>query len=76
MAVPKRKQSNARTGSRRSHDGVRRPMHLISCPQCNDRIIPHTVCPTCGNYMGRLKVRVPEKRATTVAPEAAGESEE
>ncbi len=52
MAVPKRKQSNARTGSRRAHD-AKKPRQLTYCPKCSTAVPTHTVCPKCGNYMGR-----------------------
>jgi large subunit ribosomal protein L32 len=55
MAVPKRRQSNARTGSRRAHDH-KRPKQLSICPQCSTSIPSHVVCPKCGHYMGRTVV--------------------
>ncbi len=55
MAVPKRKHSNSRSGKRRSHDGLK-ARQLTSCPRCSNTIPPHTVCPTCGYYMGRVVV--------------------
>lgn len=53
MAVPKRRQSNAKTGARRSHD------HLVVvppsfCPSCNEAVPTHVMCPKCGYYMGRV----------------------
>ena len=50
MAVPKRKQSNARTGARRSHD-FKKPVQTVACPDCNKMIQPHTVCPNCGEEL-------------------------
>jgi large subunit ribosomal protein L32 len=55
MAVPKRKQSNARTGSRRAHDRLR-AKQLTSCFNCSTMIPTHVVCPKCGYYMGRVVV--------------------
>lgn len=52
MAVPKRRQSNARTGSRRAHD-FKTPKQLSTCEQCSTAIPTHVVCPNCGHYMGR-----------------------
>jgi large subunit ribosomal protein L32 len=52
MAVPKKRQSHARTAKRRSHHAVK-PMQLQHCPQCQEAIPSHVVCPRCGNYMGR-----------------------
>ncbi|MEE9602314.1 MAG: 50S ribosomal protein L32 [Thermoguttaceae bacterium] len=58
MAVPKRKHSNARTGSRRAHDAKKAPQ-VEYCPQCSTAGPPHTVCAKCGHYMGR-QVTEPE----------------
>ncbi|MCS7238556.1 MAG: 50S ribosomal protein L32 [Thermoguttaceae bacterium] len=52
MAVPKRRHSNARTGSRRAHDALK-PKQLVLCGKCSKPTLPHRVCPNCGYYMGR-----------------------
>ena len=55
MAVPKRRQSNARTGTRRAHD-AKKPKQLHYCPQCSTAVPSHVICPNCGYYMGRVVV--------------------
>lgn len=62
MAVPKRKQSNSRTGHRRSHDALT-PKQLSSCPKCGKSVPTHIVCPNCGYYMGRTVVQVEEAKS-------------
>jgi large subunit ribosomal protein L32 len=57
MAVPKRKHSNHRTGTRRAHDAIT-PLQLQYCPSCNTPKPTHVVCPNCGHYMGRTMVEV------------------
>lgn len=57
MAVPKRRQSNHRTGIRRSHDALKRK-ELDYCDQCNQPKPAHVVCPNCGHYMGRTVVKI------------------
>jgi large subunit ribosomal protein L32 len=52
MAVPKRRQSNKKTGSRRAHD-AKKPRQIIYCEQCSAAVPSHSVCPKCGHYMGR-----------------------
>jgi large subunit ribosomal protein L32 len=52
MAVPKQKQSHARTSKRRAQHKIT-PPRLQSCPQCHSPVLPHRVCPTCGHYRGR-----------------------
>ncbi len=61
MAVPKRKHSNARTGSRRSHHRIP-AIQLTYCPNCSTRVPTHSVCPSCGFYMGRVVNPVQEKK--------------
>lgn len=62
MAVPKRKQSNARTGSRRAHDALK-AKELTYCPQCSTALPTHVVCPKCGYYMGRTVVYMEEGKS-------------
>lgn len=59
MAVPKRKQSNSRTGMRRSHDALKRKQ-LQSCPKCGTATPSHVACGNCGHYMGRTMVEAEE----------------
>ncbi len=55
MAVPKRRQSNSKTRSRRAHD-FKTPPQLHYCPQCSTALPSHVICPNCGYYMGRVMV--------------------
>jgi large subunit ribosomal protein L32 len=52
MAVPKQKQSHARTAQRRAQHKVA-AQATNSCPHCHSPRLPHRVCPVCGNYKGR-----------------------
>jgi len=52
MPLPKRKTSKSRRDKRRTHQKIE-PLNLTKCPQCGDAMLPHHVCPTCGNYKGR-----------------------
>jgi len=52
MAVPKQKQSHARTSKRRAQHKIDPPGHN-SCPHCHSPRLPHRVCPVCGYYKGR-----------------------
>jgi large subunit ribosomal protein L32 len=60
MAVPKRKQSNSRTGKRRSHHQVKRKQ-VSYCSNCGSSVLSHVVCPKCGFYMGRNVVEMSEE---------------
>ncbi len=53
MAVPKRRTSRAKRDQRRAqHDKVTAP-NLVPCPSCGDMMVPHRVCPSCGEYKGK-----------------------
>jgi large subunit ribosomal protein L32 len=59
MAVPKQRQSHARTNKRRSQHKIEAP-GLRHCPRCGAPRRPHRVCPNCGTYAGReVVVRQP-----------------
>lgn len=49
MAHPKRRQSNHRTGIRRSHLAIK-PRQLHNCARCGAAGRPHCVCENCGYY--------------------------
>jgi large subunit ribosomal protein L32 len=50
MAVPKFKTSKARSRRRRSANMALTGPNLIRCPQCDNKILRHRVCPKCGHY--------------------------
>jgi len=52
MAVPKQRQSHARTNKRRSQHKINAP-GLAYCPRCHAPRLPHRVCSNCGTYAGR-----------------------
>jgi len=53
MAVPKKRTSSSRRDMRRSqHDKVSAP-GLSPCPNCQELMLSHRICPACGHYKGR-----------------------
>lgn len=51
MPVPKRKRSRARRDSRFANKGLKaKAFHF--CANCQDSLMPHQVCRTCGYYKG------------------------
>jgi len=52
MAVPKQRQSHARTNKRRSQHKIPSPS-IATCPRCGASRLPHRVCGECGTYAGR-----------------------
>lgn len=57
MAVPKKKTSSARGGSRRSHDAIK-SVSLSVCSNCQEARPSHCVCPKCGWYDGREVIKM------------------
>ncbi len=51
MAVQQNKKSKSKKGMRRAHHHVAVPS-VVLC-QCGKNTLPHSVCPSCGNYRGR-----------------------
>ena len=58
MAVPKQKKSKSKSRSRRAGAWKLSAPSRSTCPRCGSAKQPHTVCPTCGWYKGRVAVDV------------------
>jgi len=52
MAVPKGKQSKARSRKRRTNWNCATPQVGV-CAQCSQPKLPYRACPNCGYYKGR-----------------------
>ncbi len=57
---PKRKHSKGRRDRRRAHDALA-VNALVTCANCGEKHLPHTVCPSCGFYGGREVVEIKDK---------------
>jgi large subunit ribosomal protein L32 len=57
MANPRRKNSKARSRSRRAnyYNRLSAPT-TMECPNCGDVKMLHRACPNCGQYRGRQVV--------------------
>ena len=51
MPVPKRKRSRARRDSRFANKGMKVKI-FAKCNNCQEAVLPHQVCNTCGFYKG------------------------
>ena len=51
MAVPKKRTSKSRKRKRRTHWKLKSP-NLVECQECNELILSHRACPSCGYYKG------------------------
>ena len=57
MAVPKCKQSKARSRARRAHWKLDVP-NLVKCSRCHSLKMPHRVCKECGFYAGKEVIKI------------------
>ena len=70
MAVPKKKQSKARSSSRHAHNFRAHATTLTECTQCHAPVAPHTVCSNCGNYRGTKRIETRADRKKDAADDA------
>jgi large subunit ribosomal protein L32 len=64
MAVQKRRQSKARSASRRAqYLRSQTAPNTVLCPRCNEPKLPHRVCGHCGYYHDRQVLEVKEEEA-------------
>jgi large subunit ribosomal protein L32 len=77
MPVPKRKRSRSRRDKRFANKAIS-IQALTKCKNCDESIMPHSVCRACGYYKGikilktkqeRLLTRAETRKAKDVAPE-------
>ncbi len=60
MANPKRRHSKQRKALRRTFYKLK-PVNMSYCPHCRSKVLPHRVCPQCGQYKGRQVIEIKEK---------------
>ena len=59
MAHPKRKTSKQAKRTRRAAwYGKIQLATINNCPSCGEAREPHRICPSCGQYNGRLMINV------------------
>ncbi len=76
MGLPAKRRTKQSKRERASHFALKH-FTLISCSHCRRRIRPHTVCPYCGYYKGRMVLKITsktEKRAAKHKKERAEKS--
>jgi len=73
MAVPKKRCSSCRRDKRRGGQTHKIwATGTVTCPNCKDTMIPHHVCPSCGQY-NKVAVIAMQKEKTD-APSAKKEA--
>lgn len=75
MPNPKRKHTRSRRDSRRSANWKldKTAMNACSNPDCGRLRVPHTVCPHCGFYKGKLVLAPKAKKGAAEGGEQSGQ---
>lgn len=68
MPQPKYKTSKSKRNMRRSHHALK-ARGVSFCPNCDDVMVPHRACGSCGHYAGRQALDV--KSANTAFENAS-----
>lgn len=55
MAMPKKRLSHSKSGTRRSQISATLPT-ITFCPKCHSPRLAHTVCKECGTYRGKVVI--------------------
>jgi len=52
VGVPKKRTSSMRRDRRRSANFKLKGVNVTKCPKCQEPVLSHRVCPSCGTYKG------------------------
>jgi len=75
MPNPKRKHTRSRRDSRRAQNWRLDTTTSSACPNCKILRRPHTVCPNCGWYNGKLAVAPKTKKGKTAEGEGPAQQQ-
>jgi large subunit ribosomal protein L32 len=59
-ALPKQKVSRSAQGKRRAHQALVAPQ-LVTCSNCGNKRVPHSVCNVCGYYKDEQVIEIRQK---------------
>ncbi|NWJ48573.1 MAG: 50S ribosomal protein L32 [Chloroflexi bacterium] len=59
-ALPKYKRSHSKQGRKRAHHHLDE-LQLVTCDNCGEQRLPHTVCKACGFYKGEQVIQTRQK---------------
>jgi large subunit ribosomal protein L32 len=59
VGVPKKRTSAQKRDQRRANWKITAP-NVTRCPKCQEPVMSHRVCPSCGTYKTRQVVEVQE----------------
>lgn len=72
---PKKRHSRQRQGKRRAAIKLV-AFKVVSCSNCGNPTLPHTVCRNCGYYKGREVINMTKKVSAKGEPDADQKSEQ
>ena len=72
---PKKRHSRQRQGKRRAAIKLV-AFKAVSCPNCQNPTLPHTVCKNCGYYKGREVINMTKKVSKKDKPDEDQKSEQ
>jgi large subunit ribosomal protein L32 len=75
MPMPKKRHSNSRQGKRRFSNYKLGSTNLARCSSCGAPILPHHACPKCGNYKGKVVLKIKDKKEKKGKKEQKGKKE-
>jgi len=58
MPLPKRRSSHAHSSKRWAGYRKAKTPTLVTCPNCQEEMQPHHVCPSCGYYKGKEIIKI------------------
>lgn len=61
MAHPKSRISKQRKRKRRTHYKITDTPNIVSCSNCGESKLRHTICGACGTYRGRTIIKQKEE---------------
>jgi large subunit ribosomal protein L32 len=62
MANPTHRHTRSRRDKRRANWKIS-PPNIVLCPECQEPMLSHRVCPSCGSYRGRKVIEIVEKES-------------
>lgn len=60
--MPKHRSTSSKRKRRASHFAMKKSQ-LATCPKCNDVVMPHRACASCGTYAGRQVLTIKDPTA-------------
>jgi large subunit ribosomal protein L32 len=63
MGLPGHRRTSSHKRRRASHFALKK-RNLAACPKCNEPVLPHRACLSCGTYAGRQVIAMKDPLST------------